>query len=76
MGLIDWGPFVLGQFISNNLIVKATMIDHPIGGIDVPSFADIDYTKFKAEFRSMERSADRMMKLHGEKYSGDFIPYN
>ncbi len=31
--------------------------------------------KFKAEFRSMERSVERM-KLHREKYSGDFIPYN
>jgi hypothetical protein len=31
--------------------------------------------KFKAEFRSMERSVDRM-KLHREKYSEDFIPYN
>jgi hypothetical protein len=31
--------------------------------------------KFKAEFLSMERSVDGM-KLHTEKYSGDFIPYN
>jgi hypothetical protein len=31
--------------------------------------------KFKAEFRSMERSVDGM-KLHTEKYSGDFILLN
>jgi hypothetical protein len=30
--------------------------------------------KFKAEFRIMERSIDGM-KLHREKYSGDFIPF-
>jgi hypothetical protein len=33
------------------------------------------YCPFKAEFRSMEQSVAGM-KLHREKYSGDFIPYN
>ncbi len=68
MGLIDWGPFVLGQFISNNLIVKATMITPLVESR--PFLCWLGNTKFKAEFRSMERSADRMMKLHGELFQG------
>jgi hypothetical protein len=31
--------------------------------------------KFKAEFRSMERSVDGM-KSHRVNYSGEFIPFN
>jgi hypothetical protein len=36
---------------------------------------EIHCPKFKAEFWSKERSLDGM-KLHREKYSGDFILYN
>jgi hypothetical protein len=36
---------------------------------------NIHCPKFKAEFRSIERSADGI-KLHREKYNRDFIPYN
>ncbi len=49
-----------------------------IGGLGAIAFPT-DYIslahKFKAKFRSIEWSVDGM-KLHWEKYSGDFIPYN
>ncbi len=44
-------------------------------GIIPIMFCVLHCPKFKAEFPIMERTVDGM-KLHKEKYSRDFIPYN
>ncbi len=67
-GQEKWNTMVL----MGNLIVKLYRTPYLTFSKNLISYT---VANFKAEFRSMERSVDGM-KLHWDKYSRDFIPYN
>ncbi len=61
--------YILYTIVNNNSICF-------LFSVNINVFTGIvHWPKFKAELRSMERNVDGM-KLHREKYSEDFIPYN
>jgi hypothetical protein len=58
------------------MITTGFTIQYQLKSANMPQTISLtNCPKFIAEFRSMERSVNGM-KLHREKYFGDFIPYN